>query len=101
MRRLPRSLIVSRPLGALGMLVDSSEGDGMQIGRRQVLGMMGAAGVGCLLPEAQGAEQARTVYLGSFSSSGHPRGRGLEIGAVDPASGQLTVSGPVAGVADA
>jgi 6-phosphogluconolactonase (cycloisomerase 2 family) len=73
----------------------------MQIGRRQVLGMMGAAGAGCLLRQAQAGEQARTVYLGSFSSSGRPRGRGLEIGAVDPASGQLTVSGPVAGVADA
>jgi 6-phosphogluconolactonase len=41
------------------------------------------------------------VYIGSFSTWGNPRGRGLEIGSMDPATGRLTVAGRVDGVPDA
>src|SRR5690606_16679744 len=43
----------------------------------------------------------RIVYLGSYTGSGKPRGRGLEIGVVDPANGELSIAGHVEGVRDA
>lgn len=42
-----------------------------------------------------------TVYIGSYSTWGEPPGRGLDVAAVDPRTGALTVTGTVPGVPDA
>jgi 6-phosphogluconolactonase len=70
--------------------------------RRAFLAVASAAAIGGMAPRgAASATDRPIVYLGSFTSSGNPRGRGLEIGEVDPATGRLTVTGHVDGVADA
>jgi 6-phosphogluconolactonase len=73
-----------------------------RLGRRKFLSAIGALG-GMVLGDkaAAAAKTLFTVYLGSFSSGGKPRGRGLEIGTADGASGQLTITGTVEGVPDA
>ena len=74
-----------------------------RLGRREFLGAIGALGSMALgdTADAAPAKDLFTVYLGSFSTWGKPRGRGLEIGTVDGASGKLTIIGAVAGVPDA
>lgn len=73
--------------------------------RRDVLAAIGAISFGhtmfAHMKYAEAATDLSTVYLGSFSSWGKPHGRGLEVGTVDPASGQLTVTGHVKGIPDA
>jgi 6-phosphogluconolactonase (cycloisomerase 2 family) len=73
--------------------------------RRDVIGAIAAASLGPAvlggMADAREAQAMSTAYLGSFTSWGKQRGRGLEIGAVDPASGRLTVTGHVGGVPDA
>jgi 6-phosphogluconolactonase (cycloisomerase 2 family) len=72
------------------------------LARREFLGAIGALGGAMLIPRTQAAaKEPFTVYLGSFSTWGNPRGRGLEIGIADPATGQLTITGTVSGVPDA
>ena len=72
------------------------------LGRREVLRGMGAVG-GMMLGGAacKAAATLSTAYLGSFSSSGRPRGQGLEIATAAPATGRLTITGAVASVPDA
>jgi 6-phosphogluconolactonase len=73
--------------------------DSNQPGRREFLGMLAGT---VLAGAAHAAPSAKTTaYLGSFSSWGKPRGRGLEVASVEPASGRLTVTGLVEGIPDA
>lgn len=70
--------------------------------RRAFLGAVSAAAIGGMaLSSTVNAADQSIVYLGSFTSSGNPRGRGLEIGEVDRATGRLAITGHVAGVPDA
>jgi 6-phosphogluconolactonase len=70
--------------------------------RRGFLAAASAAAIGGMAPRrAASATDQQIVYLGSFTSSGNPRRRGLETGEVDRATGRLTVTGHVEGVPDA
>jgi 6-phosphogluconolactonase len=72
--------------------------------RRGFLKGIGAAAGSIVMSQSGDAATAgdeTVVYLGSFTSSGKPRGRGLEIGTVDRATGKLTIVGDVDGVPDA
>jgi 6-phosphogluconolactonase len=70
-----------------------------RLGRREFLGAAGAMMLGAGAEAA--ARKPSVVYLGSFSTWGNPRGRGLEIGAADLATGQLTITESVGNVPDA
>ena len=84
--------------------------DRATLDRRRFLGILGASGVGTMTMGATTGATASarvnraataTVYLGSYSTWGSPPGRGFEIGTADDATGALSVSGSVGGVADA
>lgn len=70
--------------------------------RRAFLASAGGAAIAGIAPRGRARAADRSiVYLGSFTGSGKPRGRGLEIGELDQATGRLTVAARIAGVLDA
>jgi 6-phosphogluconolactonase (cycloisomerase 2 family) len=71
------------------------------LNRRTFIAGAAASLAGPGIAKAEAAAGRRIVYLGSFTSSGQPRGRGLDIGAFDGTSGRLTITGHVDGVPDA
>jgi 6-phosphogluconolactonase len=77
----------------------NSEAQGRHPGRRAFLGGLAAMALGGRTGLA--APPPLTVYVGSFSTWGSPRGRGLETAAIDADTGRLSAAEPVAGVPDA
>ncbi|MEU7214251.1 lactonase family protein [Nocardia iowensis] len=75
-----------------------------EFGRRRLLGLLGAAGVGVAVttgttrPGTAGAATGTRAFLGSYTSSG-AGGSGIGVAAVDPRTGRLTVE-TVVDVAD-
>lgn len=68
--------------------------------RRTFIAGVTASIAGLSIAKAGESDQ-RIVYLGSYTSSGKPRGRGLQIGVVHRKTGRLTITGHVEGVPDA
>lgn len=69
--------------------------------RRTFIAGATASLAGLSIVQTKAEEEQRIVYLGSYTSSGKPRGRGLDIGVVHQATGQLMITGHVEGVPDA